>query len=134
MNVWDDGYPSGGNYWSDYTGTDADGDGIGDTTYIIDTTNEDRYPLMEAWSASTMTKALTRTIDFWGLPRRIERRLAGKLNDALKALDMGNENGAIRKLMAFMSQVEAQRGKKLTYEQADCLISEAQRIIASIEK
>jgi len=45
-NVWDNGYPSGGNYWSDYTGLDANGDGIGDTTYVIDANNTDRYPLM----------------------------------------------------------------------------------------
>ncbi len=46
-STWDDGYPSGGNYLSDYTGTDSDGDGIGDTPYIIDENNQDNYPLME---------------------------------------------------------------------------------------
>jgi len=35
-----------GNYWSDYTGNDSDGDGIGDTPYIIDS-DKDNYPLME---------------------------------------------------------------------------------------
>jgi parallel beta-helix repeat protein len=45
-NTWDDGYPSGGNYWSDYKGTDSDEDGIGDTPYVIDEDNTDHYPLM----------------------------------------------------------------------------------------
>ena len=47
-NVWDDGYPSGGNYWSDYAGSDANGDGIGDSPYTIDANNTDNYPLMTA--------------------------------------------------------------------------------------
>ncbi len=54
-NIWDNGYPSGGNYWSNYTGLDSNrgagqnqtgSDGIGDTPYIIDMNNTDRYPLM----------------------------------------------------------------------------------------
>jgi parallel beta-helix repeat protein len=47
-NAWDNGYPSGGNYWSNYTGPDANGDGIGDTPYTIDSVNQDRYPLKNA--------------------------------------------------------------------------------------
>lgn len=45
-NIWDNGYPSGGNYWSDYTGEDLDNDGIGDTPYIFDG-NQDNYPLIQ---------------------------------------------------------------------------------------
>jgi len=58
-NVWDDGYPSGGNYRSDYVGVDVNSgsgqdllgsDGISDTPYIIDANNQDHYPLMKPWS------------------------------------------------------------------------------------
>lgn len=59
ISVWDDGYPNGGNYWSDYKGVDlksgpyqniTGSDEIGDTPYPINADNKDNYPLMEPWS------------------------------------------------------------------------------------
>ncbi|UCE96670.1 MAG: M6 family metalloprotease domain-containing protein [Candidatus Bathyarchaeota archaeon] len=58
-NTWDNGYPSGGNFWSDYGGVDADGDGIGDAPYIIDMENQDNYPLMNPWSPPLPDISLT---------------------------------------------------------------------------
>jgi parallel beta-helix repeat protein len=43
--VWDNGW-SRGNYWSDYTGVDTDGDAIGETPYVIDSKNQDNFPLV----------------------------------------------------------------------------------------
>lgn len=45
-NQWDNG--AEGNYWSDYTGVDGNGDGIGDTPYVIPSRGVDRFPLMTA--------------------------------------------------------------------------------------
>ncbi len=56
-NTWDNGYPSGGNYWRDYW-KDYDGvdgyrslgwvgkDGFDDSPYVIDVDNQDNYPFM----------------------------------------------------------------------------------------
>jgi parallel beta-helix repeat protein len=55
INTWDDGYPSGGNYWSDYTGVDANMDGIGDSSYEIDSMNIDHCPLMGMFSDFSAT-------------------------------------------------------------------------------
>lgn len=54
VNVWNDG--SEGNYWSDKTDQDIDGDGIGDTPYVIDESNQDNYPLMGKFSDFEVTQ------------------------------------------------------------------------------
>ncbi len=47
-NAWDNG--AEGNYWSDYTGDDPDGNGIGNTAYRIFPIGWDNFPLMHTWS------------------------------------------------------------------------------------
>jgi len=60
-NKWDNGYPSGGNYWSDrvyvnvdlHSGPNQDeigNDGISDIAYSISTNNTDRFPFMGPFS------------------------------------------------------------------------------------
>lgn len=58
-NIWDNGYPSGGNYWNDYRGTDflsglfqneTGADGIGDAAYVLDPNNTDHYPIANPWT------------------------------------------------------------------------------------
>ena len=60
-NEWDDGYPSGGNYWDDYGGIDIHSgpnqnlpgsDWIGDSPYVIDGDSQDDYPLMYPFGMS----------------------------------------------------------------------------------
>ncbi|UCG69156.1 MAG: right-handed parallel beta-helix repeat-containing protein, partial [Thermoplasmata archaeon] len=55
VNFWNDSYPSGGNYWSDYNGVDnyngpnqdvPGKDGIGDTNRTIGPFSVDNYPLI----------------------------------------------------------------------------------------
>lgn len=63
INVLDDGYPSGGNYWGYFATTNLnatmlDSSGISNKPYIIDKNNQDRYPLLEPFNSSFLTHYL----------------------------------------------------------------------------
>ena len=68
VHVWDNGYPSGGNYWSDYSGSDEykgpdqdipGSDFIGDDWYVISENNTDHYPLMIPYETTPPTIIIT---------------------------------------------------------------------------
>ena len=84
QNAWDNGYPSGGNYWSDYAAIDncsgpsqdvcPGPDGIADQSRFIPPTSTgysiDRYPLLKPWSVLNATLDLD--------PNPIASRTMGK--------------------------------------------------------
>ncbi len=57
VQLWDDGYPSGGNYWSDYktkhpNAEEVGTSGIGDAPYAVDENNIDNFPLFTPFDIS----------------------------------------------------------------------------------
>jgi len=94
-SIFDNGYPSGGNYWSDYTGLDlfsgpyqnvTGSDGIGDTPYIIDENSVDHYPLMEPWCP--VSPVINATVEV--NPQTLNLRSRGKWITAYIELSEGN--------------------------------------------
>jgi len=111
-NKWDNGYPSGGNYWSDYNGTDLysgyyqneiGSDYIGDTPYKISDVEEDRYPLMTRYDPAT----------YGAIEKYIELRMDyNNLVDRLNSLNMtfnwrlSNLTNLIVDLIAYANRLE----------------------------
>ncbi|HXX87561.1 MAG TPA: NosD domain-containing protein [Candidatus Acidoferrum sp.] len=63
-NIWDNANVSSGNYWSDYqtkypNASEVDSSGIWGTSYIIDSTNIDEYPLKVPFVLQNVSSSLT---------------------------------------------------------------------------
>jgi peptide/nickel transport system substrate-binding protein len=86
-NTWDNGYPSGGNYWSIHTHVDSysgpsqnqpNSDGINDTQYTIAVNNIDRYPLTQPFSPhdiGTTNVITSKTVVGQGFAVRLELKI-----------------------------------------------------------
>ena len=146
-NFWDDGYPSGGNFWSDYTtrypdAQELDGSGIWDTPYVIDGNNQDNYPLMETWTPSppiprTIDELKTEIEKCWSEGeidnQGIAKSLLAKLNVAQKLVDKGKIDEAKSILEDdFIIQVQNLSGIHITVEAADILIKSAEYVISHL--
>ena len=152
-NTWDDGYPSGGNYWSDYStrypsvGDEyqgenqdiLDADGIWDHPYEIGVDNIDNYPLVESWTPLPRTIGeLKAKIEELGSEDEIDNQgvvkgLIAKLNVAQKLVDKGKTDEAKSILQEdFIPQVQNLENIHITVEAADILIQSAEYIISNV--
>jgi hypothetical protein len=66
-------------------------------------------------------------------PKGTENSLVAKLESAKKSLKQGNQSATVNKCEAFINEVDAQNGKKLTDAQASTLIASAKEIITAIQ-
>ncbi|MDY6990784.1 MAG: hypothetical protein SWQ30_22305 [Thermodesulfobacteriota bacterium] len=83
-----------------------------------------------------MVEELVNTVIDLNLQNGISNALDAKLDNALASLDDANTNNdvaAINSLNAFINATEAQRGNKISSEDADALIAAAQAIIDQLE-
>jgi parallel beta-helix repeat protein len=70
------------NYWSDYNDADVDADGVGNTPYVINSQNQDNYPLMTAYNISNATAPSLE----WALPPHVFSTIMG-FTEALDSLE-----------------------------------------------
>ena len=98
--------------------------GLGDESWGLDN--------VLVYCPTEETEHIIEDIEEMGLPQGVENSLVSKLENAIDSMERGQYNAAANQLNAFINQVEAQRGKKITEEQADELIAAAQWIIDNI--
>ena len=125
-NIWDNGYPSGGNYWSDYEETypyaqEIDDSGIWDTPYVIDENNQDNYPLVNRWTPVPPVEDTEAYMEYTNetiqdLPDEIfskpgedvpdvKNDFSDLFDDALENIDEGNYELAIEKLNMIKTKI-----------------------------
>jgi probable HAF family extracellular repeat protein len=98
---------------------DLDGDGLGDACD-------------SNVNVTTAVQQLMTLVLSYGLDRGLTHALNAKLAAALASSQRGNFKATANQLGAFLNQVNAQRGKKLTVAQGDELVGIADAIVRAI--
>jgi parallel beta-helix repeat protein len=111
-STWDDGYPSGGNYWSRYNGSDVysgvfqnetGADGIGDTQYPINAYDADRYPLMQPYGS---VENLDTNLTYFTIQNAIDASETMSGHVILVKNGVYNEHLVISKALALVGEEE----------------------------
>ena len=96
------------------------------------TDSESKVQYISVLTPQEVIEDLEESIVNLNLDTGITNSLTSKLNAVISSIDGGNNDIALDQLNAFINSVGAQRGKKLTNEQADALILEATQIMNMI--
>jgi PKD repeat protein len=89
--------------------------------------------LVEVLSNEAAADELANRVDAQEGVGGLRKTLKGKLNNASQSFGKGNIGAGENQMGAFINSVKAQRGKKLSEEDANALIALAERIIASVD-
>ncbi|MFC1724284.1 NosD domain-containing protein [candidate division KSB1 bacterium] len=127
--------PVGGNFWSDWTSPDDNGDGFVDNPYAFEG-GQDDLPwtyLNGWWTLEQIIGDLMADVEDLGLNKGNTNALTVKLENALKSLKKGKTKPAANKINAFINQVNAFISNgKISEEAGHELIDTANYIIARI--
>jgi hypothetical protein len=113
---------------------DSDGDGLPDNVDACPTQNP--HGLDADHDGCTDTAAglrqLVAAAPVSAIASNNRTSLLAKVDGAISSLKKGNKKAAIGQLQLFISEVQAQRGKKIAIQTADLLIAYARNVIAGI--
>lgn len=114
---------------------DSDGDGINDDIDVCPNENAAGFDANNDGCLDNI-QGLTQIINTLPddvLSDDIKNSLVSKVDAALRSVDKEKDEAAINQIEAFINEVNAQKGKKISVEAADLLINFASNIIAQIQ-